>query len=162
MRCIGVIMWVSITSQIHCILGVLCNHINKGFFLQSWQDYMLCDVLPLWAVGFWEAHDRPWQTPQTCHVFADLKLCDTKQMPRPPAHRNKRIRPLIWIDRRNCLHQRTAWLLIHLHEVRTWASFVWLLLLLNGSWDSSAAVAAAFSAAMRICTEQRRKRGKPL
>lgn len=58
---------------------------------------------------------------------------------------------------RSTLGGRTI-LPIHLHLGCTWASLVWLLLLRSGSWDSSAAVEAAFSAAMRICEQQHRKR----
>lgn len=81
MRCVGADIWyywAGVTSQTHRTTLVF------------WVDSMQLDILPLWAEEFWEAHDKLWQTPQTCHVSADPKLCDTKQMPRLPVDRDQK------------------------------------------------------------------------
>lgn len=105
-----------------------------------------CPVfLPLWAAVFWAAHDTPWPIPQTCHVFANPKLCGTKQTPRLPAE--EKIMQLLRLHTGKRAFDQCASCV-----VCTWASLVWLLWFRRGSWDSSAAVEAAFRAAIRICT----------
>lgn len=80
-----------ITPQIDSILDVMDKHISRVLYFENCYETIHCVVfLPLWAVEFWEAHDRPYWTPQTCHVFEDLKLCDIKQKPRLPVDRNKK------------------------------------------------------------------------
>lgn len=64
--------------------------ISKDFLTTlTGSKSMLCDILPLWAVEFWEAHGKPWQTPQTCHVFEDLRLCGIKRTPLLPAEKSE-------------------------------------------------------------------------